>query len=115
MNISPNVKPAIWGMAAGAVATMIVGFSWGGWVTQGTAGAMETASAKAAVVEVLTPMCVARAEQQSDKLEVLKQESSWKHRDFVVKAGWVDNVADDYQYEVAVSCASTLIKDETTG
>ena len=115
MNISPNVKPAAWGMVAGAVGTMIVGFSWGGWVTQGTVGQMETASAKAAVVEVFTPMCVARAEQQGDKLAVLKQESSWKHRDFVVAAGWVDNVADNYQHEVAVSCASTLVSDETTG
>ena len=115
MNISQNVQPAIWGMVTGAVATMVVGFSWGGWVTQGTAGQMETASAKAAVVEVFTPMCVARAEQQSDKLEVLKQESSWKHRDFVVAAGWVDNVADNYQYEVAVSCANSLVNNETTG
>ncbi len=114
MNISPNIKPAIWGMAAGAVATMIVGFSWGGWVTQGTAGEMETASATAAVVEVLTPTCVARAEQQSDKLAVLRQESSWKHRDFVVSAGWVDNVTDDYQYEVAVACASKLVQDEVS-
>jgi len=102
-------------MVAGAVITMIIGFSWGGWVTQGTAGQMETASATAAVVEVFTPMCVAQAEQQSDKLAVLKQESSWKHRDFVVAAGWVDNVAADYQYEVAVSCASSLVNNETTG
>ncbi|MGD8421777.1 MAG: hypothetical protein PVJ78_15110 [Gammaproteobacteria bacterium] len=114
MKISPNVKPVIWGMAAGAIATIVVGFSWGGWVTQGTVGQMKTASATAAVVKVLTPRCVALAEQQTDKVAVLKQESKWKHRDFVVAAGWVDDVVDNYQYEVATACADTLIGDQTT-
>ena len=82
MNISHNVKPVIWGMAGGAIATMIVGFSWGGWITQGTAGQMETASATAAVVKVFTPLCVSRAEQQTEKLAGLREASSWKHRDF---------------------------------
>ncbi|HEY5740082.1 MAG TPA: hypothetical protein VIW27_10175 [Gammaproteobacteria bacterium] len=115
MNISHNVKPAIWGMVAGAVATMVVGFSWGGWITRGTAGELKTASANAAVVEVLTPRCVAHAEQQTDKLAVLRQESSWKYRDFVVSAGWVDDVVDNYQYEVAIACANKLVGDDATG
>jgi len=115
MNISHNIKPAIWGMAGGAIATMIVGFYWGGWITQGRAGQMETASATAAVVKAFTPMCVARAVQQADKLALLKEESAWKYRDFVVAAGWVDNVSDTYQYEVAVACANTLVSGETTG
>ena len=115
MNISHNVKPVIWGMAGGAIATIIVGFSWGGWITQGKAGQMETASATAAVVKAFTPLCVSRAEQQTEKLAGLREASSWKHRDFVVEAGWVDNVIDNYQSEVASACANTLIADETTG
>ena len=115
MNISQNLKPAIWGMVGGAIATMIVGFSWGGWITQGKAGQMETASATEAVVKAFTPLCVARAEQQTDKVAVLKEESSWKHRDFVVDAGWVDNVVDNYQYDVAAACASMLITAAKTG
>jgi hypothetical protein len=31
------LKPAIWGAVLGSVFTMIVGFSWGGWTTGGTA------------------------------------------------------------------------------
>ena len=50
MTIPEWVKPAAWGVIGGAIAAMIIGFVWGGWVTGGTAGKMETASAEAAVV-----------------------------------------------------------------
>ena len=48
MNVPASVKPAVWGVIAGAIAAIIIGFAWGGWVTGGTAGRMETASAEAA-------------------------------------------------------------------
>jgi hypothetical protein len=38
MQVPASVKPAVWGAVGGAVAAMIVGFTWGGWVTGGTAG-----------------------------------------------------------------------------
>jgi len=102
----------IWG--AGAVAAMMIGFSWAGWVTQGTAGQMQAASAKAAVIQAFTPLCVAKAEPQKQKLAMLKEESRWKHDDFVVEAGWVDNVSDKYQADVARLCASTLVEGMKT-
>lgn len=34
------LKPGLFGAGIGAVALAIVGFSWGGWVTGGTAEAM---------------------------------------------------------------------------
>ena len=37
MRFPTNTKPMVWGAVVGAVACMIVGFSWGGWVTGGTA------------------------------------------------------------------------------
>ena len=115
MNISPSLKPAIWGMAGGAVATIIVGFSWGGWITQSMAQQMETKSAKAAVVGEFTPLCVARARQQTELVADLMEQSSWGYRDFVVKAGWVDNVNDHYQHEVAIACANSLVEGGTSG
>jgi len=115
MNTKESVKPAIWGMIGGGIATMVIGFSWGGWITQGTAGQMESASAEAAVVQAFTPLCVARAEPQLDKLAELKGLSSWKQSDFVTEAGWVDNVSDKYRDEVAGVCASTLIEGMKLG
>ena len=37
MNIPVETKPALWGMAGGAIAAAIIGFTWGGWVTGGRA------------------------------------------------------------------------------
>ena len=71
---------------------------------------METASAEAAVVQAFTPLCVAKAEQQPEKLVALKEESSYQRDDFVIEAGWVDNVSEKYRTEVATVCASTLVE-----
>lgn len=110
MNTPIWIKPAAWGAVGGAIAAIVIGFAFGGWVTGGTAGAMETASAEAAVVQAFTPLCVAKAELEPAKLVPLKAESSWKRDDFVIEAGWVDNVSDAYQSEVATVCASTLVE-----
>jgi len=114
MNLPDWAKPTIWGAIGGAIAVMFVGFSWAGWITQGTAAEMEQASAKSAVIQVLTPLCVAKAQQNPEKLPALKQESRWKRDDFVVEAGWVNDVNDKYQADVARICASTLVEGMKT-
>jgi hypothetical protein len=110
MKVPASVKPAAWGAIGGAIAAIIIGFAWGGWVTGGTAGKMEAASAKVAIVQAFTPLCVVKAEQQPEKLVPLKEESSWARDDFVVKAGWVDNVSEKYRGAVAEACASTVVE-----
>jgi hypothetical protein len=89
---------------------MIVGFSWGGWVTGGTAGQMATTSAQNASVLALTPLCVAKGEGQAEQLAALKKESTWSRSDFVTKAGWVANVNEKFRSAVATACASTLVE-----
>ena len=101
MQISASVKPAIWGAIGGAVAAIIIGFSWGGWVTGGTAGKMATTSASDATVLALTPVCVLKAEQQ-------RTSSSWSRGNFVDKAGWVANVNEKYRSAVASACGTAL-------
>jgi hypothetical protein len=110
MNVPASVKPAAWGAVGGAIAAIVIGFAWGGWVTGGTAGQMEAASAEAAIVLAFTPLCVAKAEQQPEQLPLLKEERSWARDDFVVKAGWVDNVSEKYRSAVAEACASTVVE-----
>ena len=109
MQIPESTKPAIWGAACGGVITMIIGFSWGGWITSATAGEMEKASAKAAVIQEFTPSCVSLGEPQLQKLAALKEISQWKRKDFITEAGWVDHVSEQYRSEVAKGCASALI------
>lgn len=110
MNVPASVTPAAWGAIGGAIAAMVIGFAWGGWVTGGTAGKMAEASAEAAIVLAFTPLCVAKAEQQPEQLVLLKKEDSWEHDEFVVKAGWVANVSEKYRSVVAEACASRVVE-----
>ena len=115
MNVPEYVKPTILGMIGGGIAAIVIGFSWGGWVTSETAGQMETASAMSAVILAFTPLCVVKGEQQLEKLAELKELRKFKQDDFVVEAGWVDNVSEKYRADVAEVCASTLIEGMKVG
>jgi hypothetical protein len=110
MNIPASVKPAIWGAIGGAIVAIIIGFTWGGWVTGGTAGRMMEVSAEDAIVLTFTPLCVAKAEQEPEKLAELKDTSRWQRRNFVIEAGWVDNVSEKYRSAVATECASIVVE-----
>ena len=116
MEIPVQVKPAIWGAVGGAIAAMIIGFAWGGWVTGGRSERNAEVASQGAVVQALVPLCVAKAELQPDQLIALKKESSsYTRSQMVVKAGWVSNVAEKYQREVAEGCASAIVEAMDAG
>jgi hypothetical protein len=52
-----SLKRLLQGAAAGAVATMFVGFYWGGWSLSSTADKMAKEQSELAVVTVLAPVC----------------------------------------------------------
>ena len=54
------------GIVIGAIASMVIGFSWGGWVLGSTAHRLAADQANTAVVAVLTPICVEKFLQNSD-------------------------------------------------
>ncbi len=86
-----KIKPGFWGAIGGAIVLAIIGFAWGGWVTGGTAQKMAAEMAEEAVVSRLAPICVQQYNQDSEKdqkLKELKEESSWKRRDYVEMQGW---------------------------
>jgi hypothetical protein len=92
---------------------MIVGFSWGGWTTGGTAERMAAERTTSAVVVALTPSCVASFMRQAGgtaKLaEFKKIDSSWEQRQFIEKGGWAtpDGVKEPNS-GLATSCAEAL-------
>jgi predicted outer membrane lipoprotein len=104
------VKPAVWGAIGGAIAAMIVGFVWGGWVTGGTANEMVSTGAEDAIVQAFTPLCVARAQEEPEQLALLMEASAYQHDDFVIEAGWVSNVNEDFQTGVARACALAIVE-----
>ncbi|MGM0743403.1 MAG: hypothetical protein ACQEVT_17735 [Pseudomonadota bacterium] len=110
MNIPEATKPAIWGAIGGAIVAIVIGFAWGGWVTGGKATQMQTASAESAVVQAFTPLCVAKAEKEPEKIALLKEERRYQRDNFVVEAGWVDNVSEKYQSDVADACADSIVE-----
>ena len=79
-------------------------------MTGGTSQKAGAALATDAVVQVLVPICVAKAEAEPEKLIALKKESSYMRDSFVVKAGWVSTVSEKYRSEVAKACASTAVE-----
>lgn len=85
------VKPALGGAVGGAVALAIVGFTWGGWVTSGTAQTMANTASNDAVVAALIPHCIALSEsdpQASTILAELKEARGTNRRTIVENAGW---------------------------
>ena len=109
------LKPAIWGVVLGSVATMIVGFSWGGWTTGSTAERMAAERSSSTLVVALTPSCVASFREQPDGAAKLaafqKIDSSWEQRQFIEKGGWATpDGAKEPNSALATSCAEALVK-----
>ena len=107
------VRPAVWGAVAGAIALAIVGFSWGGWVTGGTAETLARNSAATAVVAALTPICVEKFRQAADAsanlVEMKKAAYAWDQSKFVERGGWATMPGStEPNSAVAKACAESL-------
>jgi len=114
MKIPIETKPALWGIAGGAVALAIVGFSWGGWVTGGKAEAAALTRANDAVVMALAPVCVDKFQRAGDSaanLAALRKVDAWSQGDFVEKSGWATvpgSNSSERVSAVAKACAVLL-------
>jgi len=100
------------GVAVGAVATLFIGFYWGGWVTGGSAKDMVQRSTTAAVVTALSPICVDKfqhsAEAATNMVE-LKKVSSYQQGSFIEKGGWATLPgSENANSAVARACAEML-------
>ena len=86
-----SLKRLLQGMAVGAVVTIVLGFSWGGWTLGGTARDMAYAQARSAIVAALAPICVVQFQSAPDapsQLALLKKVSTWEQDTFIEKGGW---------------------------
>jgi len=106
------------GAAAGAVASIVIGFSWGGWMTGGSAIKLADERANTAVVAALTPICVEKFLQNSDakaNLAAIKKiPSNWEQGEYVQKGGWATQPgATSTDYHLARACAEKLTQAKT--
>ena len=91
MKIPIETKPVLWGVAGGAIALAIVGFTWGGWVTGSKAETSAVMRINDAVVVALAPVCVDKFQHAGDapaNLVALKKVETWSQGEFVEKGGW---------------------------
>lgn len=112
MNAPVWLKPALFGAVAGAAALAIVGFSWGGWMTSGTAERMASDQARHEVVAALVPVCVAQSREDprvAETLAELKGAVSYKRTEMLMEAGWatMPGTTDPNRY-VANACMEKL-------
>lgn len=88
----PTKTVMLWGCIACVAATLVIGFTWGGWVTGAKARDASEASAEAARSKLVAEICVSRfnaAEGSSARLTELNAiTSSYKRREFVEEGGW---------------------------
>jgi len=105
---------ALWGAAAGAAALAIVGFTWGGWMTNSAAQTMSRQAAHSATVQALLPICVANFQRAPDvdvQLAALKKIDYASQREkFVRDAKWAVITGSEPASGVVDACAEALNK-----
>jgi hypothetical protein len=103
----------LWGAAIGAVLCAIVGMKFGGWETSRSAQALAQDQVNAALVKVLTPICVANFQAASDakgKLTQLKAiDRTWEREQLVRDGKWAE-IGMEQNRNVVDACAAALYK-----
>jgi hypothetical protein len=106
-----SLKRLLQGAAVGAVATMFVGFYWGGWSLGSTADKMAKERSELAVVAVLAPVCAEKFRALPDadaKQAALSKAESWKRRDEIPKE-FVTLPGESYPSSALVDACYTLL------
>lgn len=114
MKLPIETKPALWGIAGGAIAMAVIGFTWGGWVTASRAESDAKVRTSTAVVSALAPFCVEKFQHSAASeanLAELKKADMWSRGDFVEKGGWATlpgQETPDQVTAIARACAVML-------
>ena len=111
----PTKEHTIWIAIACVVATLIIGFGFGGWVTGGTARKMADEAAAAARNQLAAAVCAEEFMRAADarariaKLEALEW---WERDDHLAAGGWATMPGDkDADGTVAAMCAARLAEE----
>jgi hypothetical protein len=112
--VRPTKWVLVWFCLGSVIGAVIVGFTWGGWVTGGSARDMAVQSGKDAVVQRLAPICVYQFNQDPEKdqkLTELKETSVYQRDDYVIEQGWATMPGEEKpDSKVADACAKLLMQ-----
>ncbi len=113
MRITKNIGAYLWGAVGGAVALAVVGFTWLGWVTGGTAAASSAAAALEAKIAALAPICAERFRRQADapeRIASLNAASTWERGTVIEKSGFATMAGSKSpDADVARACVEILL------
>ncbi len=116
--LQPSKTMLAWACAGSIAATLVVGFSWGGWVTGGTARDMAddaSAEARGQLASVVCAEDFMAAPDAAVQLVALKEiDSSYQQRRFVQDGGWaiMPGSSDAPDRRAVELCAEDLAKRE---
>jgi hypothetical protein len=106
-----SLKRLLQGAAIGAVATMVVGFGWGGWSLGSTAGKMAKDRSEVAVVAALAPVCADKFRALPDaeaKTIALSKVDAWQRGEQFPKE-FVTPPGQTYPSSALIYACSTLL------
>ena len=106
-----SLKRLLQGAAVGAVATIVVGFSWGGWSLGSTADKMAKEQSERAVVAALAPVCADKFRALPDaeaKTIALSKVEAWKRGEEFPKE-FVTLPGETYPSSALAYACSTLL------
>ena len=85
------LKRLLQGAVVGVVATLAVGFGYGGWMLGSSAKTLADNTASSAVIAAVAPICVDQLQRRADataNMTALKRRDSWQQAAYVEKGGW---------------------------
>ena len=113
----PSRSIWFWSCATCVVATIVIGFTWGGWVTGGTATRMAADAAAGANAQMAAADCIIRFENGPDataQLAALKKAESYNRSDLIEKGGWATMPGSkEPVHGAALICAEKLVATKT--
>lgn len=87
----PSKAALGWCCILSVVATITIGFVWGGWVTGGTAAEMSNKAAEGASAKLAAAICAAQFDNDpavTVQRAALNKLDTWQRADFITKGGW---------------------------
>ena len=89
----PSKTTWFWSCVGCVVATIAVGFFWGGWVTSGESASMAARAVDRARTELAASVCVSRfvaAPDAATQLATLRKTDPWARDEVLRKGGWTN-------------------------
>ena len=113
--LQPSKTMLVWSCAGSVAVALIVGFTWGGWVTGGTAGKMAQAAADQSRYELASTICadrfMAAADAKAQLIALKAIDSSYQQRQFIDEGGWATMPGQDKgARQTSELCAQVLDK-----